>query len=47
MSFETPKSETLSLFHLGERAYDHLIVLPTKSKGGFDLVALRSEVASY
>ncbi|KAI0476463.1 Dolichyl-diphosphooligosaccharide-protein glycosyltransferase 48kDa subunit [Xylariaceae sp. FL0804] len=33
ISYETPKSEGLSLFHLGERSYDHIILLPTKSKG--------------
>ncbi|KAL2017371.1 hypothetical protein VTK56DRAFT_2251 [Thermocarpiscus australiensis] len=33
LSFETPKSESLALFHLGERVYDHLILLPTKTKG--------------
>ncbi|KAK5656203.1 hypothetical protein OQA88_4964 [Cercophora sp. LCS_1] len=33
LTFETPKSESLSLFHLGERAYDHLIVFPSKAKG--------------
>ncbi|KAK0703520.1 Dolichyl-diphosphooligosaccharide--protein glycosyltransferase subunit WBP1 [Lasiosphaeria miniovina] len=33
LSFETPKSESLSLFHLGERAYDHVILFPSKSKG--------------
>lgn len=35
VSYETPKSEGLSLFRLGERAYDHLIFFPTKSKGEF------------
>ncbi|KAK3363446.1 Dolichyl-diphosphooligosaccharide--protein glycosyltransferase subunit WBP1 [Lasiosphaeria hispida] len=33
LTFETPKSETLSLFRLGERAYDHVIVFPSKAKG--------------
>lgn len=33
LSFETPKSESLSLFHLGERAYDHVILFPSKLKG--------------
>ncbi|KAI1343586.1 Dolichyl-diphosphooligosaccharide--protein glycosyltransferase subunit WBP1 [Xylariaceae sp. FL0016] len=33
ISYETPKSESLSLFHLGERSYDHIMFLPTKSKG--------------
>ncbi|KAI9732924.1 MAG: oligosaccharyl transferase glycoprotein complex, beta subunit [Claussenomyces sp. TS43310] len=33
LSFESPKNEKLSLFELGERAYDHLLVLPSKSKG--------------
>lgn len=32
ISYETPKSESVSLFHLGERQYDHLIVLPSKVK---------------
>ncbi|KAI6084981.1 Dolichyl-diphosphooligosaccharide-protein glycosyltransferase 48kDa subunit [Hypoxylon rubiginosum] len=33
INYETPKSEGLSLFHLGERSYDHVLFLPTKSKG--------------
>lgn len=33
MSYESPKNEKLSLFELGERAYDHLIILPIRSKG--------------
>ncbi|OTB01788.1 hypothetical protein M426DRAFT_323147 [Hypoxylon sp. CI-4A] len=33
INYETPKSEGLSLFHLGERSYDHLLFFPTKSKG--------------
>ncbi|KAI9737769.1 MAG: oligosaccharyl transferase glycoprotein complex, beta subunit [Cirrosporium novae-zelandiae] len=33
ISFESPKSDKLDLFDLGERAYDHLIILPSKSKG--------------
>ncbi|KAK6216363.1 hypothetical protein LQW54_003566 [Pestalotiopsis sp. IQ-011] len=33
ITYETPKSETLNLFRLGEREYDHLIFLPTKAKG--------------
>ncbi|KAI3321628.1 Dolichyl-diphosphooligosaccharide-protein glycosyltransferase 48kDa subunit [Xylariaceae sp. AK1471] len=33
ISYETPKSENLSLFHLGERSYDHVLLMPTKSKG--------------
>ncbi|KAK2813264.1 hypothetical protein FQN49_008317, partial [Arthroderma sp. PD_2] len=33
LTFESPKNTKLSLFHLGARAYDHLIVLPPKSKG--------------
>ncbi|KAI1779121.1 Dolichyl-diphosphooligosaccharide-protein glycosyltransferase 48kDa subunit [Hypoxylon cercidicola] len=33
VNYETPKSEGLSLFHLGERSYDHVLFLPTKSKG--------------
>ncbi|KAK3694289.1 Dolichyl-diphosphooligosaccharide--protein glycosyltransferase subunit WBP1 [Podospora appendiculata] len=33
VAFETPKSESLSLFRLGERAYDHVVFLPTNSKG--------------
>ncbi|KAL1840757.1 hypothetical protein VTJ49DRAFT_149 [Mycothermus thermophilus] len=33
LSFESPKSESLSLFHLGERSYDHIIFFPTKMKG--------------
>ncbi|KAK1768677.1 oligosaccharyl transferase glycoprotein complex beta subunit [Phialemonium atrogriseum] len=33
ITFETPKSESVSLFHLGERSYDHVIFFPTRSKG--------------
>ncbi|KAL4877487.1 Dolichyl-diphosphooligosaccharide--protein glycosyltransferase subunit WBP1 [Aspergillus karnatakaensis] len=31
--FESPKNEKLSLFELGDRAYDHVLLLPPKSKG--------------
>ncbi|KAI2931751.1 hypothetical protein CBS147320_2432 [Aspergillus niger] len=31
--FESPKSDKLSLFDLGERAYDHLLLLHPRSKG--------------
>ncbi|KAK4151446.1 Dolichyl-diphosphooligosaccharide--protein glycosyltransferase subunit wbp1 [Chaetomidium leptoderma] len=33
LSFESPKSESLALFHLGERRYDHVVFFPTKTKG--------------
>ncbi|ERS99502.1 oligosaccharyltransferase complex subunit beta [Sporothrix schenckii 1099-18] len=33
VSYETAKSSTVSLFRLGERAYDHVIFFPTKAKG--------------
>ncbi|KAG8625265.1 hypothetical protein KVT40_007016 [Elsinoe batatas] len=33
LKFQTPKSTDLSLFKLGALAYDHLILLPSKSKG--------------
>ncbi|KKP06398.1 dolichyl-diphosphooligosaccharide-protein glycosyltransferase 48kD subunit [Trichoderma harzianum] len=33
VSYETPRSEGLTLFHLGERKYDHLLFLPSKVKG--------------
>ncbi|KAI8948646.1 Dolichyl-diphosphooligosaccharide--protein glycosyltransferase subunit WBP1 [Xylaria longipes] len=33
IAYETPKSESLRLFHLGERSYDHVLLFPTKSKG--------------
>ncbi|KAI0013821.1 Dolichyl-diphosphooligosaccharide-protein glycosyltransferase 48kDa subunit [Xylariaceae sp. FL0662B] len=33
INYETPKSESLRLFHLGERSYDHVLFFPTKSKG--------------
>ncbi|EEA23904.1 oligosaccharyl transferase glycoprotein complex, beta subunit [Talaromyces marneffei ATCC 18224] len=33
ITFESPKSDQLSLFAHGEKAYDHLILLPSKSKG--------------
>ncbi|OAA63903.1 Oligosaccharyl transferase complex, subunit Wbp1 [Cordyceps fumosorosea ARSEF 2679] len=32
INYETPRSDKLSLFDLGERKYDHLIFLPTKVK---------------
>lgn len=32
MDFQSPKSDALSLFHLGERAYDHVLLLPPSSK---------------
>ncbi|KAF2868167.1 Dolichyl-diphosphooligosaccharide--protein glycosyltransferase subunit WBP1 [Massariosphaeria phaeospora] len=32
-TIESPKSESLSLFKHGERGYDHVILLPAKSKG--------------
>ncbi|KAL7621394.1 oligosaccharyl transferase glycoprotein complex, beta subunit [Parahypoxylon ruwenzoriense] len=32
INYETPKSESLSLFHLGEKSYDHVLFLPTKSR---------------
>ncbi|KAL2868525.1 dolichyl-diphosphooligosaccharide-protein glycotransferase [Aspergillus lucknowensis] len=31
--FDSPKNEQLSLFELGDRAYDHVLLLPPKSKG--------------
>jgi hypothetical protein len=33
VSVESPKSDQLALFKHGERAYDHLLILPPKSKG--------------
>ncbi|EIT76341.1 oligosaccharyltransferase [Aspergillus oryzae 100-8] len=33
LAFESPKSDKLSLFELGERAYDHVLLLPPRSKG--------------
>ncbi|KAI1099263.1 Dolichyl-diphosphooligosaccharide-protein glycosyltransferase 48kDa subunit [Jackrogersella minutella] len=33
VNYETPKSDSLNLFHLGERSYDHVLFFPTKSKG--------------
>jgi oligosaccharyltransferase complex subunit beta len=30
---DTPKSESLTIFHLGEKAYDHVIFFPNKAKG--------------
>lgn len=35
VNYETPKSEGLNLFHLGEKSYDHVLFLPTKSKGTY------------
>lgn len=33
ISYATPKSSSVALFHLGERTSDHVIFFPTKSKG--------------
>ncbi|MCJ1455357.1 oligosaccharyl transferase glycoprotein complex, beta subunit [Mycoblastus sanguinarius] len=33
LTFESPKSEKLSLFQHGERTFDHILLLPPKSKG--------------
>ncbi|KAL8893232.1 MAG: hypothetical protein Q9192_005471, partial [Flavoplaca navasiana] len=33
LSFESPKNDKLALFQHGERAVDHIILLPTRSKG--------------
>ncbi|CAK7234467.1 oligosaccharyl transferase glycoprotein complex, beta subunit [Sporothrix bragantina] len=33
LTYETAKSSSVSLFRLGERAYDHVIFFPTKAKG--------------
>lgn len=33
ISFESPKNNQFSLFKHGEKAYDHLLLLPPKSKG--------------
>ena len=33
IAYETPKSESVNLFHLGEKTYDHVLLLPTKIKG--------------
>ncbi|GAB7347350.1 hypothetical protein MBLNU459_g4287t1 [Dothideomycetes sp. NU459] len=33
LSFESPKSSSLSLFKHGALAYDHVVLLPSKSKG--------------
>lgn len=33
ITYETAKSTSVSLFHLGERAYDHVIFFPIKAKG--------------
>merc|ERR1712000_282888 len=32
ITYDTPRSEDLQLFHLGERTYDHIVFLPTKVK---------------
>lgn len=32
ITYETPKSESLQLFHLGERTYDHVLLFPSKAK---------------
>ncbi|KAG6206149.1 hypothetical protein E4U35_001968 [Claviceps purpurea] len=32
ISYETPRSSQIQLFHLGERTYDHLVFLPAKVK---------------
>lgn len=40
ITYETPKSENVKLFNLGERNYDHVVFLPTKVKGTKQLHAL-------
>ena len=32
-TIESPKNEKLTVFELGERAFDHILLLPSKSKG--------------
>ena len=44
ITYESPKSESVGLFELGERAYDHLLVLPSKSKGKPARVCQRTTV---
>jgi hypothetical protein len=41
ITIDSPKNEKLALFQLGDRAFDHLLLLPSKSKGKahFDLHA--------
>ncbi|KAJ0162613.1 Dolichyl-diphosphooligosaccharide--protein glycosyltransferase subunit wbp1 [Colletotrichum tanaceti] len=33
ITYQTPKSDSLKLFKLGERVYDHVLLFPSKSKG--------------
>ncbi|WYZ39343.1 hypothetical protein EsH8_III_001257 [Colletotrichum jinshuiense] len=33
ITYETPKSDSLQLFKLGERVYDHVLLFPSKIKG--------------
>lgn len=33
ISFQSPKTEKLALFRHGQRTFDHIILLPPKSKG--------------
>ncbi|KAL8767795.1 MAG: hypothetical protein Q9209_005789 [Squamulea sp. 1 TL-2023] len=33
LAFEAPKNDKLALFQHGERAFDHILLLPTRSKG--------------
>ncbi|KAI9047114.1 hypothetical protein LZ554_009187 [Drepanopeziza brunnea f. sp. 'monogermtubi'] len=33
LTFDSPKNESLALFHLGQRTYDHVLILPSKTKG--------------
>lgn len=33
ITYETPKSDSLNLFNLGERTYDHVLFLPVHTKG--------------
>ncbi|KAL8657973.1 MAG: hypothetical protein Q9226_001383 [Calogaya cf. arnoldii] len=33
LAFEAPKNDKLALFKHGERAFDHILLLPTRSKG--------------
>ena len=46
ISYDSPKSEYLKIFDLGETTHDHLVILPTKGKGRFFHVSVEAGAAS-
>lgn len=42
LSFESPKNDKLALFQHGERTVDHIMLLPTRSKGMLRLLVAQT-----